>query len=83
MSAKLAGFLAGLPHVTVAAPVITDFNMPSAVEILYGIDYKSYNALRPFVFLSGGPFQTPDDVIIDDILCSIREGLSRRRHDVD
>ncbi|MGA7242214.1 MAG: FtsX-like permease family protein [Terracidiphilus sp.] len=74
MSAKLAGFLAGLPHVTVAAPVITDFNMSSAVEILYGIDYKSYNALRPFVFLSGGPFQTPDDVIIDDIYARSGKG---------
>ncbi|MGA8740961.1 MAG: ABC transporter permease, partial [Terracidiphilus sp.] len=74
MSAKLAGFLAGLPHVTVAAPVITDFNMSSAVEILYGIDYKSYNALRPFFFLSGGPFQTPDDVIIDDIYARSGKG---------
>lgn len=74
MSAKLAGFLAGLPHVTVAAPVITDFNMSSAVEILYGVDYKSYDALRPFVFLSGGPFKTPDDVIIDDIYARSGKG---------
>jgi putative ABC transport system permease protein len=74
MTAKLAGFLGGLPHVTVASPVITDFNMSSAVEILYGIDYKSYNALRPFVFLSGGPFQTPDDVIIDDIYARSGKG---------
>jgi len=74
MSAKLAGFLAGLPHVAVAAPVITDFNMSSAVEILYGIDFKSYDALRPFIFLSGGPFQTPDDVIIDDIYARSGKG---------
>ena len=74
MSAKLAGFLAGLPHVTVAAPVITDFNMSSAVEILYGIDFKSYDALRPFVFVSGGPFETPDDVIIDDIYARSGKG---------
>jgi putative ABC transport system permease protein len=74
MSAKLAGFLASLPHVTVAAPVITDFNMSSAVEILYGIDFKSYDALRPFVFLAGGPFKTPDDVIIDDIYARSGKG---------
>ena len=74
MSIKLADVLRRMPHVTVAAPVITDFNMSSAIEILYGIDYKTYNALRPFVFLSGGPFQHPDDVIIDDIFARSGKG---------
>jgi putative ABC transport system permease protein len=72
--ATTAGFLATLPHVTVASPVITDFNMSSAVEIMYGIDFKSYDALRPFRFLAGGPFQTPDDVIIDDIYARSGKG---------
>ncbi|MFP5237266.1 MAG: ABC transporter permease [Acidobacteriota bacterium] len=67
MSAKLGPFLAKLPHVAVAAPVITVFNMSNSVETLYGIDYASFNALRPFVFLSGGPFTGPYDVIIDDV----------------
>jgi putative ABC transport system permease protein len=67
MSVKLAGFLAGLPHVKVAAPVMTNFSMTNSLEILYGIDYASYNALKPFTFLSGGPFQGPYDVIVDDI----------------
>ena len=67
MSAKLAGFLRGLPHVTVAAPVITNFSMTNSLEILYGIDYTSYDALKPFRFLSGGRFQGPYDVIVDDI----------------
>jgi putative ABC transport system permease protein len=67
MSAKLAPFLATLPHVAVAAPVIENFSMGDSLEILYGIDYPSFNALKPFTFLSGGPFQGPDDVIVDDI----------------
>ena len=67
MSVKLAPFLAKLPHVTVASPAISDFNMSDNVEILWGIDYPSYNALRPFTFLSGGPFTGPDDVIVDDV----------------
>jgi putative ABC transport system permease protein len=67
MSAKLADVLRKLPHVTVASPAISDFSMSDNVEILWGIDYSSYNALRPFVFLSGGPFKTPGDVIIDDV----------------
>jgi putative ABC transport system permease protein len=72
--ATIAGFLATLPHVTVASPVITDFNMSSTVEIMYGIDFKSYDALKPFKFLAGGPFQTPDDVIIDDIFARSGKG---------
>lgn len=72
--AEIARFLATLPHVTVASPVITDFNMSSAVEIMYGIDFKSYDALKPFKFLAGGPFQTPDDVIIDDVYARSGKG---------
>ena len=74
MSRKLAGFLATLPHVKVAAPVITDFNMSSAVEILYGIDYKTYNALKAVCVPVRRAIQTPDDVIIDDIFARSGKG---------
>jgi putative ABC transport system permease protein len=67
ISVKLAGFLSQLPHVAVAAPVISNFSMSGNVEILYGIDYKTYDALKPFVFLSGGAFTGPYDVIVDDV----------------
>lgn len=67
MSVKLADFLRKLPHVAVASPVISDFSMSGNIEILYGIDYPTYNALKPFVFLAGGPFQGPYDVIVDDV----------------
>ncbi len=74
MSAKLVPFLAGLPHVTVASPVISNFSMTGSVEILYGIDYSSYNALKPFVFLAGGPFQGPHDVLVDDVFARAAPG---------
>jgi putative ABC transport system permease protein len=64
--AKTAEVLAKLPHVAVAAPVIADFNMGGSVETLYGIDYASFNALKPFVFIAGTPFQHPYDLIVDD-----------------
>lgn len=67
ISDKLAPFLTTLPHVRVAAPVIQNFAMGSKIEILYGIDYASFNALKPFTFIAGGPFQGPYDVIVDDI----------------
>src|SRR5579862_8755395 len=67
MSARLAEVFRKMPHVTVAAPVIQKFEMGESVEILYGVDYESYNALKPFVFLSGGRFKEPFDVIVDDV----------------
>jgi putative ABC transport system permease protein len=38
--------------------------------MLYGIDIESYNALRPFNFKAGGPFQEPFDIIIDEYLAT-------------
>jgi putative ABC transport system permease protein len=65
--AKVATALAKLPHVAVAAPAIANFNLGNAVQTIWGIDFTSYNALRPFTFIAGGPFQGPDDVIVDDL----------------
>jgi putative ABC transport system permease protein len=67
MPARIAEVFRKMPHVAVASPVITNFSMTGSVEILYGIDYTSYNALKPFTWVAGGPFQGPNDVIIDDI----------------
>jgi putative ABC transport system permease protein len=65
--AKIAGVLAKLPHVAVATPVIQDFSLGGSPELIWGIDYESFNALKPFVFVGGGPFQGPNDVIVDDV----------------
>ncbi len=65
--AKIADVVRKLPHVAVVAPVISQLKTAGSVETILGIDYNSYNALRPFKFLAGGPFQGPNDVIIDDL----------------
>ena len=72
--AKIADVLARLPHVAVAAPVITDFNVGGAIETLYGIDFKSYNDLRPFKFVAGTPFQQPFDMVVDDYYARTDKG---------
>jgi putative ABC transport system permease protein len=37
------------------------------LEIVYGIDLPTYDSLPPkFQYLSGGPFEGPNDVIVDD-----------------
>ncbi len=72
--AKVADVLRKLPHVAVAAPVITDLSTAGSVETIWGIDFQSYNALRPFTFLSGGPFTGPRDVIVDDFFARSDHG---------
>ncbi|HZB87124.1 MAG TPA: ABC transporter permease [Terracidiphilus sp.] len=67
MSSRLADVLLKMPHIAAASPLISNFNMSGSVEILYGVDYASYAALKPFTFLEGGPFQGPYDVIVDDV----------------
>jgi len=73
--ARNAEALRRLPHVVIASPVIQSFNISGAPEILYGIDYPSYNALRPFTFVEGGPFRGPYDVIVDDVFAATGKGF--------
>ncbi len=75
MSAKTAEVFRRMNHVAVASPVITSFSMASSVEVLYGIDYPSYNALKPFVWIAGGPFQGPYDTIVDDVFARTGKGF--------
>lgn len=75
ISVKLGGILRKIPHVTVAAPVIWAFSQ-KPLEIVYGIDLASYDALPPkFIYFSGGPFKGPNDVIVDDFYA----GMNRKR----
>jgi putative ABC transport system permease protein len=74
LSVKVAPVLEKMPHVQVAAPVAIQLTTGSAFENIYGIDFASFNALRPFKFLSGGPFAGPYDVIVDDYFARSGKG---------
>ncbi|MBZ5705864.1 MAG: ABC transporter permease [Acidobacteriia bacterium] len=68
MSMKVGQVLAKLPHVTTVAPVITQISTAGAVEVIAGIDLDSYQKLSgPFRYIEGGPFQGPDDALVDDL----------------
>jgi len=68
---KVGSILERIPHVTVAAPVIWAFSQ-KPLEIVYGIDLATYDQLPPkFRYLSGGPFQGPKDVIVDDFFAGM------------
>jgi putative ABC transport system permease protein len=74
LSVKVADILDRLPHVKVASPVAIQLTSGSSFENIYGIDYASFNALKPFVFVQGGPFQQPYDIIFDDIASRTGKG---------
>jgi len=68
MSIKMAGILAKLPHVVTVAPVVTHVSASGTLEVIAGIDLKSYESLSgPFHYLEGGPFQGPNDVLVDEL----------------
>jgi len=75
-SIKVADRLRKEPHVANVAPVVMQVNTAGNVEIIYGIDLdpKSPNDFNkigaPFRFLVGGPFQGPDDMLVDDYFAS-------------
>jgi putative ABC transport system permease protein len=72
---RIANVLRQLPHVEAVSPVNIKINTAGSVENIYGIDFQSYDALRPFVFKAGGPFQQPFDMIIDDLQAGTGKGL--------
>ncbi len=68
VSVKVANKISALPHVVAVAPVVTQTTISKSLEVLYGIDLQSFDAVTGgFRYLSGGPFQAPYDIIIDDL----------------
>jgi putative ABC transport system permease protein len=71
MSIKVGDVLRRTAHVVSAVPVVWWFTS-KPLEIIYGIDLASYDTLPPkFRYLSGGPFQGPNDVIVDDFFADM------------
>jgi len=64
--------IASLPGVDEVAPTLSLMDQKNFV-VIYGIDYKRFNALsKGFLFGSGGVFTSPDDTIADDIVAQSR-----------
>ena len=65
---KVAGIIAKLPHVVSVAPVLMQVSTAGTVEVIYGVDLKSYDSVTGgFHYLKGGPFEGPQDALVDDI----------------
>jgi putative ABC transport system permease protein len=64
---KVADIIAKQSHVQRVSPVIMQLSTSGNVEVLYGIDLQSFESLgAPFRYLAGGPFEGPNDVLVDD-----------------
>jgi putative ABC transport system permease protein len=71
LSIKVGDVLRKLPHVKAVAPVLLQTSSAGALETIYGVDLASWDAMgSPFKYLSGGPYQGPDDVIVDDFFAN-------------
>ena len=72
MPESLGDQIEKLPDVDEVAPTLI-LSDPKTLMIIYGIDYKRFNALsRGFIFRSGRAFQAPDEVLADDIIAQTR-----------
>ncbi len=73
MSIKVGNILAKLPHVVIVAPVVTQVSTAGQLEVIAGIDLKSYEGLSgPFHYLQGGPFRGPDDALVDELFARVK-----------
>ena len=60
VSIKVADKLRKLEHVVAVAPVVTQLSTAGNLEVIDGIDLKSFEAMGgPFHYLSGGPSKAP------------------------
>ena len=68
MPIKIGDRLAEFPRVQAVAPTVFLVNSVQSLSIIYGIDLTSFDRVSGgFVYHSGGPFQTPYDILVDDV----------------
>src|SRR5207302_10401800 len=72
MPESLGDQIASVKNVDEVAPTVI-LTEPKSLVVVYGIDYHRFNALsKGFLFRDGRPFESPDEVIADDIIAQTR-----------
>ncbi len=67
MPSKIGDRLAEIPHVLAVAPTLFLVNASKGLNVIYGIDLASFDRVSGgFVYHAGGPFQGPNDILVDD-----------------
>ena len=68
MPLAIADKLRELSTVKAVAPIQLQTNSQSGVEIVYGVDIESFNAVSGgFRWIKGGLFKQPKDIVVDDL----------------
>lgn len=67
MPIKIGDKLRQMHYVQTVAPALLQFNSGGGLEVIYGIDPKSFHQVSGgFVFLQGHDMEGPDDLLVDD-----------------
>lgn len=68
MSMKIGDRIAEIPRVYAVAPVLFVINSVGGLNVIYGIDMKSFDRVSGgFAYHSGGPLVNPYDILVDDL----------------
>ncbi|HVI05374.1 MAG TPA: ABC transporter permease, partial [Sphingomicrobium sp.] len=67
MPVKIGQVIARVPDVRVVSPVLMQVSTAGSLQNIFGVDLPSFDALRPFTYVKGGPFRGADDLLVDDI----------------
>jgi putative ABC transport system permease protein len=72
MPEKMVAFVAKQPHVVNATGVAVYPIGP--IDVLTGVDFERFTRMsKAFRFVDGGPFQQPDDILVDDYFAEQRK----------
>jgi putative ABC transport system permease protein len=67
MPVQVGDRLAEIPHVLAVTPVLLFLNTRGGINLIYGVDMPTFKEVSGgFIFLKGGPFQHPYDMLVDD-----------------
>ncbi|MCI0403777.1 MAG: ABC transporter permease [Acidobacteria bacterium] len=67
MPIKIREKLLEIDHVEAVAPVLVQFNTTGGMDLVYGIELDSFDAVsRGFAYHAGGPFRETGDILVDD-----------------
>lgn len=68
MPMGIAGKLRDLSYVQAVAPVMIQFNSVNGLDLVYGIEPKTFRAVSGgFVYYAGHALTEPNDILVDDV----------------
>jgi len=71
LSDKLVDLVVQQPHVEIATGVVVQST--GGIRRVTGIDYDTYDRMANFVYVDGGPYEGPKDVVIDEFYARQRD----------